>query len=136
MRLLRARRRSGVSSLEFALVVPVLFAMLIGLVDWGLAIDARIQLRSAVRAGAQYALRQPTDSAGIAAAVRVAASDLSLSVDDPVIWCECAGAAAGCTGGCQGGMQRFLSVTASRPYAPITPAGPTSIAANVTLRIR
>ncbi len=132
----RHGRRSGTSSLEFALLLPILLAMLVGLVDWGLAIDARIQLQSAVRAGAQYAMRMPTDTAGITAAVRAAASDRTLTVTNPVIWCECSGSSTSCTSSCDAGMQRFLSVSATQSYSPITPAGPTQIRAYVTLRIQ
>lgn len=136
MKRLHSRWRSGVSSLEFALLMPIMLAMLVGLVDWGLAIDQRIQLQTAVRAGAQYALRMPTDTAGITAAVRAAAVDRTLTVGSPVMWCECGGAAASCSGSCDGGLQRFLSVNATQAYAPLTPAGPTSVSADVTLRIQ
>lgn len=134
---LRNRWRSGVSSLEFALIMPILLAMLVGLTEWGLAIDSRIQLQTAVRAGAQYALRMPTDTAGIASAVRAAVPERTdLSVPAPTMSCECAGAAAECSGACAGGMERFLTVSASHSYTPLTPVGPTLIAADVTLRIQ
>lgn len=136
MRTLRYGRRSGVSSVEFALLMPVMLAMLVGLVDWGLAIDQRIQLQTAVRAGAQYALRSPTDTAGITAAVRAAAADRTLTVGNPVIFCECNGGAADCSSTCDSGLQRFLSVNATQAFVPLTPAGPTSVSADVTLRIQ
>jgi Flp pilus assembly protein TadG len=133
---LRRGRRSGVSSIEFALLMPIMLAMLVGLLDWGLAIDQRIQLQTAVRAGAQYALRNPTDTAGITAAVRAAAADRTLTVGDPVIFCECNGGAASCTATCDSGLQRFLSVSANQVFVPLTPAGPTSVSADVTLRVQ
>ena len=110
--------------------------VLVGLVDWGLAIDQRIQLQTAVRAGAQHALRMPTDSAGIIASVRAAAADRTLTIPNPDMFCECARAAASCTGSCDAGLQRFVRVSATQAYVPLTPAGPTSVSANVTLRIQ
>ena len=111
--------------------------ILVGMMDWGLAIEARLRLQTAARAGAQYALTAPTDNAGIGAAIRAAAPDFSsLTTNSTGIWCECGSTAMACTNSCLTGMQRFLRVDVTAPYTPFTPAGPTSIAANVTLRLQ
>jgi Flp pilus assembly protein TadG len=137
MRALRHRRRAGTATVEFAIVAPVLLMIVLGLMDWGLALEQRLRLQTAVRAGAQFALTAPTDTAGITAAIRAAAPDLaSLSANSSGVWCECAGTAMSCTGSCLPGLQRFLRVDASHPYTPFTPTGPTNIAANVTLRLQ
>ncbi len=136
-RLLRLRRRSGTASIELALLVPVLAAVLVGMFDWGLAIEQRIRLQTAARAGAQQALRTPSDTAAISAAVRAAAPDFStLSVNASPVWCECGTTATACGSGCDGGISRFVRVSVSHPFSPITPAGPTSVSANVTLRLQ
>ena len=135
----RSRRwRTGVSSLEFALIMPVFITILIGVADWGLAMDRRLQLQTAVRAGAQHAMRAPSDTNGTAAAVRAAAPDLGdrVTVGSTGLFCECGSTAVACTGTCTSGMQRFVRVTATLPYTPFSPVGPTSVAANVTLRIQ
>ena len=49
---------------------------------------------------------------------------------------SCGSTAVACTGTCTSGMQRFVRVTATLPYTPFSPVGPTSVAANVTLRIQ
>jgi Flp pilus assembly protein TadG len=137
MRLFRLRRRNGTASIELALLVPVLAAVLVGMFDWGLAIEQRIRLQTAARAGAQQALRTPGDTTAIAAAVRAAAPDLGeMSVSPSAIWCECGTTATACTSSCNSGLARFVRVSVSHPYSPITPAGPTSVSANVTLRLQ
>ncbi|WP_170984976.1 TadE/TadG family type IV pilus assembly protein [Roseomonas sp. AR75] len=135
-RLARIRRRAGTASIELALLVPVLAAVLVGMFDWGMAIDQRLRLQSAARAGAQQALRTPGDRTAIAAAVLAAAPDFAaLSVTPSPVWCECAKAATSCSTDCDGGLSRYVRVTVSHPFSPLTPAGPTSVSANVTLRL-
>lgn len=53
------RDRSGVAVLEFALVVPVLFAMLLGIAALGILFLAQAGLRSAVEDAARYATTWP-----------------------------------------------------------------------------
>jgi Flp pilus assembly protein TadG len=136
-RILGLRRRAGTASIELALLVPVLAAVLVGMFDWGLAIEQRIRLQTAARAGAQQALRTPADTAAITAAVRAAAPDFqALTISPSPIWCECGTTATACTSACEGGLARFVRVSVSHPFSPITPAGPTSVSANVTLRLQ
>jgi len=45
----------GQTLIEFALVAPIIFLLLFGIVDFGLALDRRITLQHAVREGARYA---------------------------------------------------------------------------------
>jgi Flp pilus assembly protein TadG len=111
--------------------------ILVGLMDWGLAIDARLRLQTAARAGAQHALTAPSDTAGITAAISAAAPGFhQLSTASTGVWCECGGTTMSCTNSCLSGMQRFLRVDVTAPHTPFTPAGPASIAANVTLRLQ
>lgn len=46
---------AGQSLIEFALIAPLVLVFLLGLVDFGIAIDRRIVLNHAVREGARYA---------------------------------------------------------------------------------
>ena len=48
------RDHSGVSAVEFALVVPVLLVSLLGVVDLGHVVYQRADMESALRAGIQY----------------------------------------------------------------------------------
>ena len=54
--LVRARRRDsrGSNAVEFALVVPLLLALLFGIVTAGFAFSQRISLNESVREGARY----------------------------------------------------------------------------------
>ena len=47
-------RESGVAAVEFALVVPILMAIVIGIVEFGLAFNYRTQLNNAAMAGARH----------------------------------------------------------------------------------
>jgi Flp pilus assembly protein TadG len=50
----------GVALVEFALVVPVLILLLVGILDTGRAINAYVTISNASREGAHYAALNPT----------------------------------------------------------------------------
>jgi Flp pilus assembly protein TadG len=68
VRALRANR-SGVAAAEFALIAPIVVTLLLGVYDIGNAIQQRLQLEQAVRAGAQYALSWPDNLSSLAGGV-------------------------------------------------------------------
>jgi len=45
----------GQTLVEFALIAPIIFLLLFGIIDFGMALDHRITLQHAVREGARYA---------------------------------------------------------------------------------
>ena len=47
------RKESGVAAVEFALVAPILFSVICGIVEFGAAYNYRTQLHNAVQAGAR-----------------------------------------------------------------------------------
>jgi Flp pilus assembly protein TadG len=49
------RRERGQTLLEFAFVTPIIMVLLLGLVDFGIAVDRREVLQHAVREGARHA---------------------------------------------------------------------------------
>jgi len=53
---IRSRNGSsrGQTIVEFALIAPVIFILLFGIIDFGMALDRRITLQHAVREGARY----------------------------------------------------------------------------------
>jgi len=56
MRALRSgRRQRGAAALEFALVAPVLLLMMLGMIDFGLRLDAEAVVVNAARDGARVA---------------------------------------------------------------------------------
>ncbi|HYX81617.1 MAG TPA: TadE/TadG family type IV pilus assembly protein [Gemmatimonadales bacterium] len=54
------REAQGVTTVEFALVIPVLLLLVIGMLDFGRALNAQIVLASASQEGAHYAVLHPT----------------------------------------------------------------------------
>jgi len=57
------RDRSGVSAVEFALIVPFLLISLLGVVDIGNVVYQRADMESALRAGIQYFMNGGDDLA-------------------------------------------------------------------------
>lgn len=65
------RRDEAASTVEFALVAPVLFLLLVGILDLGRAVNAYVTVSSAAREGSHYAILHPTAApSAIASAVR------------------------------------------------------------------
>lgn len=58
----RRRNDRGVTLVEFAIVAPVLFLLLLGMVDFGFAFSDFISLRNGVREGARQAVTNPSGS--------------------------------------------------------------------------
>lgn len=122
----------GSVAVELALLAPVLAGMLIGIVDIGTYIHQKMQLQSAARAGAQYAIQSDgnaEDTAGISAAVTASADlDAGFSITS-VAFCGCADgtettvSVTGCGGTCAGGDNPALSVrvTVTNTFTPIFP---------------
>jgi Flp pilus assembly protein TadG len=54
------RSSEGVALVEFALVVPVLLLVLVGILDTGRAVNAYVTISNASREGARYAALNPT----------------------------------------------------------------------------
>jgi Flp pilus assembly protein TadG len=84
-------REDGQATVEFALVLPVLALLLLGIVQFGIAFNHYLTLTDAVRAGArQAAVSRPVADPVAATKARVAgaadglkASDLAVSVTAP-----------------------------------------------------
>src|ERR1051326_8663191 len=79
------RANGGTAALEFALATPLLVALLVPVVDLGLAYSEQIRVEQAAEAGAQYAIFHPwssTSATAISKAV-LAASTLSTITASP-----------------------------------------------------
>jgi Flp pilus assembly protein TadG len=71
------RGEEGTSVVEFALVAPVLFLVLVGILDLGRAVNAYVTVSNAAREGSHYAILHPTAApSAIASAVRTRVSPL------------------------------------------------------------
>ena len=71
---------AGAAAAEFAVTLPILVLIIVGVVDYGQAVNASTKLYSAARAGAQYALYHPGDSSGITSAAQNAVNDSNVTV--------------------------------------------------------
>lgn len=86
MRLLKQRRASGSrgqSLVEFAVMLPLFFMILFGMVDFGRAYSASVTLTNAAREGARYGVISPSDTTGITNRTKTTASpynDANLTV--------------------------------------------------------
>jgi Flp pilus assembly protein TadG len=75
------RRERGQEALEFALIFPILFLILVGIFDLGRATYYASMLHNVAREGARYGTVFPDDTAGIEAAV----DNLAIGLDPNVL---------------------------------------------------
>jgi hypothetical protein len=92
-------------------------------IDFSMYISTRVELEQALRAGGQFALKDPTDSTTITSAVQGATNLASVSVTVGGLACECAG---GVTAMCKGSNNYALCSDGSAPAAYITLSGSTT----------
>lgn len=89
--------RTGAAAVEFALIVPVLAALLLGVFDMGRMTYDRTDLHAAVRSGAQYYMAGGEDAADAVAIVNQSWTNRpENSQIDVVRCCKCAGIDAPC----------------------------------------
>jgi len=75
--MLGARSEAGTSTVEFALVAPLLFLLLVGILDMGRAVNAYVTVSNAAREGSHYAILHPAAApSAIASAVRARVAPL------------------------------------------------------------
>jgi Flp pilus assembly protein TadG len=125
-RQLRRLGDKGNAAIEFAIIAPILLALLTGAWDFGNCFVESQRLASAARAGAQYGIQAPanaTDFAGMTQAARNNASDAddALTVSASQI-CTCpGGASVACTGSCVGipAPQIYVKLVVSEPYTTL-----------------
>jgi Flp pilus assembly protein TadG len=114
----------GTFAVEHALVLPFLLLLLSGAIDLGFALNQSSSLSGAARAGAQYAMRFPSDSEGIKQVVQQAvtyqAETLTIT---SALKCECEdGTALACTDTCSGSTPlAYVSVSVSKTYVSPLP---------------
>lgn len=116
------RNDQGNALVEFALIVPVLLIMAMGIVDAGRAVSSNARLGSGVTAGLRYAMADAYADTAIETAAlegsRFAAGDATVGVRR---FCECPdGAAIVCTDTCPAGYRRiFVEVAMTRTQATV-----------------
>ena len=121
---------SGSSAVEFALIAPVLFFSLLASVDIGLAVNERMIVDQALRAGAEQAMADPGATTVKSVAEYAAMQsfsvggsggslgEISIAVND---YCACPGTSVSvsCSGTCSGGGNpyRFYDLSATKTYS-------------------
>ncbi len=75
----------GQQALEFALVLPVLVLVVLGVLDLARAFFAAITITNAARVGARYGLAYPTQTDDIIEATRTEADDSGIDLRDTTI---------------------------------------------------
>jgi Flp pilus assembly protein TadG len=125
-------QESGSAAVEFAVTLPILVLVLIGIFDYGQAVNLSTKLQNGARAAAQYALYYPGDAAGTssnaAKAAQNATNDTSMTVSSVSTTCKCIDSSTGvisttstsCTGTCATGstLGHFLTVTTQQTFTP------------------
>lgn len=119
---------TGAALVEFALILPLLFLLMVGLFDLGFAGYGWLQVQAAAEAGAQYAIRNTWSSAAIASEVAGATGARAISATPaPAQICACADGGiftqTDCTATCASGNTpgRYASVSAQMEYQTILP---------------
>ena len=122
--MVRQRAQEGAAAVEFAIVVPVLLLLLIGIIDFGRMLFVQVSLAAASHEGARAsALRQmtPTSTSAVTAAVSAAvanaapgAAQLGALESVPITVAD----AVYCTAG-----QETTTVTAQSPFRWVMPVG-------------
>ncbi len=119
------RNRRGVAAAEFAMIASVMLTLLLGVYDVGNAIQERLQLEQAVRAGAEYALSWPNQTSGIETAITNALPWTTPTVSVSALVCECVDSGGGsspsvCGQACGAGTthRSYLTLTATNSSTP------------------
>lgn len=133
------RCRLGTAAVEFALITPVLLIIIMGLVDFGLAMFKKMELTGAVRSGAQLAMMDSSNTTVIKDAV-VDASGNSITSSDvsTTSFCECADESTvvcGETCGDGSSNRTFMTITASQSFSGLFLTSAISITGTITVRV-
>ncbi|MGQ0663792.1 MAG: TadE/TadG family type IV pilus assembly protein [Pseudomonadota bacterium] len=131
------------AAIEVAILSPLIVLLLAGLLDFGLAAYYSMQVASAARAGAQHAIANRTDTAGITDTVRQAARLVNASVGVATTqFCVCSDLSSiDCTGTCTANPKAiYMRVSVQQSYSTIfTYPGvdnPMSLRSEVTVRVQ
>lgn len=115
----------GSVAVEGAVAMLFLVLFMLPVIDIGQYVAVRVELRQALRAGAQYAIKYPNATTQIEAAIIAAAPSLSLTIADVVFGaqvCECISGGAGVTTPCEGEAGYVTCSGGIEPgiYMPVT----------------
>lgn len=121
------RGEAGSSLVELAAVLPFFMLILVAAIDLSRAFYLGMEVAGASHAAAQYGIQNPTDTAGITAAAKSDAPDVSnLVVSSPTQGCECSDGGSSSTNcattpTCTYNVVYWVTVRTSVTYKPIFP---------------
>jgi len=136
------RDRRAVAAVEFALIAPIMLALIGAAVDLGRGIEQAIKLETAARAAAQYVeasglilsggtfedVPQLTINLMVGSTALAGLSGARITATNSVCYCPNNDAngslpttTVGCNTNCNTGMARVRTITASADFAPIFP---------------
>ena len=139
--------RRGNIVIEFALVAPVLFLLLVGMLDLGRFGLQKSAMLQGAQAGGRYALVAYSESSNINTTAQNA-TGLSGVTATNTVFCECvSGTAVSCSTTCGSGqtLKRYITVTTNKAFSSVLSVStlsfagmgiwspPTSITASITL---
>lgn len=132
---------NGVAATEFAMIAPILCVLLIGIIDYGAYIKARMELDDLARATAEYAVQGGDPEEAIGDVVEESEPYQKAEEEQQALastaeeTCECAdGVEVECTASCgeDDYVRHFFTVTIEKNYTPLF-AYP-GIGENLTIR--
>lgn len=119
------RNSDGAAAVEFALLAPLFVMLIMGIADFGVYVNQRMQLENLARAAVEYVVKGGEEE-NVQADVLEAAlppSELEEVTAEAEATCECSssGAAGVCGTSCENGayQRRFYSMSITRTYNPL-----------------
>lgn len=135
------RSTSGVAATEFALIAPIVLILMLSVVDVSNAVSESFDLKTAARVGAEYALNNSDDIAGIrAAAIAATNNTTSTFTIASTVFCECDKVALVCGQTCPldaSVPNQYVRVSVQDSFSPLfLPDTFSTLGAEVTLPIQ
>jgi Flp pilus assembly protein TadG len=143
------RARDGSMAVEFALIAPVLIAIMVPVIDISVAIYTRMQVQNAAQAGAEYALAKGWNQTNVQNAITNAVSFLTVTASPaPTLTYQCvngsgtglvaSSSGAACSGGGTAGS--YVTANAQASYTPLVSypgfSGTTTYSSTAVVRIQ
>ncbi|MBT4890098.1 MAG: pilus assembly protein [Rhodospirillales bacterium] len=106
--------KRGAAAVEFAMLMPIISALFIGVINYGLVVFEKMELSSAAHAGAQMALIDSSDTSVIQQVV-VDSTDLNITTSDVAVSeaCTCTCTDDTCSGA---DNEHHFTITVSEDY--------------------
>jgi Flp pilus assembly protein TadG len=121
-----AARERGASLVEFALMLPFLTLLLLGVIDFGRAYYVNVEVSNAAYTGALYGTQNHSDTTGMQNAATGDAPDVAGITATATYGCECSdgsNAMPSCSTQptCSVNVVNYVQVTTSATYKPMFP---------------